>query len=353
MGPTSTSHARRRARTGLALAAASVLAGGPARGQAEGDAGLMEAVVAAAAPLIAELDRKSPRFVEVRDGWLAKSSLQVFRFLNPEPFGAAVGPTERRLDTVVGTITNARDQLEELGIELLVVPLPTRLALYPEVLCDVEPGPAFAGLAPGTGRFVARLRDAGVEVLDVLPALAAERGAWDGSDDELVFLRANAHWSPKGMAVAADAIAEAVRERAWYEPPAAADTRIERVRERWEPGDEQLPDGVEPPVLELERVVDLEGGPVARTDRDAPVVLWGDSFTQIYDGQQADLARHLRHRLGRPLDVFASLGGGPDASRKSFARRREGLEEKRLVIWVFANRAVMTGSWSQVRLHMR
>ena len=344
-----------RARRGVWLASVLVgLALGPAAGRPAAAAQqsdlVMKAMVEAAEPIFEGLHRKSPRYFQVRDGWLAKGSLQAFRFFNPEPFGDPPADTADRLATVTDAIVDTRRQLDELGIELLVVPLPTRINLYPEALCDIDLPPNFAGFAPGTANLIEKLREGGVEVLDVMPLLAAQRGAWTASNNDLVYLRVNAHWSPKGMAIAADAVAEHVRSRPWFEAPEAVRTRIEVVRERWEPDVEWLPEGVEPPVLDLERIVDLEGASAERTDVKSPIMLWGDSFTNIYTGQDADLARHLGHRLGRPLDVIASPGGGADAARMSFARRRKDGKDKRLVIWIFASRAVLIGEWNRLPL---
>jgi hypothetical protein len=84
---------------------------------------------------------------------------------------------------------------------------------------------------------------------------------------------------------------------------------------------------------------------VPRTDRESPVVLWGDSFTTIFKAEDADLPRRLGHLLGRPVDVLASLGGGVDSTRLNFARRRAPTAGKRLVIWAFSTRSLMSGQW--------
>ena len=334
------------------LLALGLAASPPARSQESPDE-LAKAVAAAVAPRLDDSIRRRPNYVEVRSGWLVKTTLLVFRFLNPELFEATDADdedSEQTLARVVATVADAHRQLAARGVELLVVPLPTRLNVYPEALIDVELGDEFRGCAPGLERLCERLRAEGVEVLELLPHLAAARGQLDASEDQLVFLNANAHWTPKGMALCAEVLAEHVRARPWYTAPAEPTTRLERFAARWEPDGEQLPDGVQPPVLEFERVLTLDGERVPRADSESAIVLWGDSFTTIYKAEGADLPRRLAHLLGTPIDVIASLGGGVDSTRLNFARRRDPTAGKRIVIWAFSTRSLMSGQWKPKRL---
>ena len=294
--------------------------------------------------------RRPKRYSEVRDGWVTKSSVEIFEFLNPELFTGGQAPQEDQLASAVHAILDTQRQLDEHGIELLVVPIPDRINVHPDALAEVELGPSFTGFAPGLQRFIELLRDEGVEVLDLLPRLTAERVAFDAPQDDLVFMRMNAHWTPNGSALGAQAIAQAIRARPWFEPLAERTSRLESLRATWVPDGEQLPEGVAPPTLEFERVVDAAGALVERKDAHSSVVLWGDSFTSIYQVEGADLARRLHHALGRPVDVIAIKGGGPDATRKAFARRDAALEGKRLVVWTFASRSLVKARWQTVEL---
>jgi hypothetical protein len=76
----------------------------------------------------------------------------------------------------------------------------------------------------------------------------------------------------------------------------------------------------------------------------------GDSFTNIFQAEGADLPRRLHHLLGAPVDVLASNDGGSAGTHKAFARRQHALDGKRLVIWTFATRSVMKGDWQILKL---
>ena len=299
-------------------------------------------------PHFAGFSRESPRYVPVRDGWVTKSSMQLFRFFNPDLFPPPEDPSADPTLGLVNAIADAHEQLARRGVELLVVPIPTRLNIYPEVLVG---GQLDAGCAPGLERFNARLRARGVEVLDLLPHLVAERASFDAEQDDLVCLRANGHWTPKGAGLAARAIADHVRSRSWYEAPAHTDSRLERFTATWQPDGEVLAEGVDAPVLEFERVVAAAGEKVERTNKHSPIVLWGDSFTVIFKAEGADLPRRLHHLLGGPIDVIASQGSGPDTTRITFGRRGNATDGKQIVIWAFATRSLLRGKWEKIRLH--
>ena len=109
----------------------------------------------------------------------------------------------------VGAIVNFERQLRASGIHLVFMPLPVKPFIYPE---QVWPGyPAAAGPAWNRDRdaFKARLAEAGVDVLDITDDL------WNAKaqSEESLFLKLDTHWTPRGLAVAADRLA-AAREAA-------------------------------------------------------------------------------------------------------------------------------------------
>ena len=315
---------------------------------------LAEALAAAIEPHFEHGLPRRPHYLEVRDGWLLKTSLRTFRFLNAGLFASLEQPVgeqpEAPLKRIVATIADTRRQLAESGVELLVVPIPMRLNIYPEALVEVQLDEAFRGCGPGLAQLCQDLRAADVEVLELLSPLCAERGDPAGGPDQLVFMRENGHWTPHGLAISAELIAQHVRSRPWFEPLGPADSRLVELRATWKPDGERLPEGVAPPELTFERVLDAAGKPVARTDKTSPVALWGDSFTTIFKAEGADLPRRLNHLLGGPLDVIATLGGGADSTRLNFARRPHAFEGKRLVVWTFSTRSLLAGKWETMRL---
>lgn len=124
-----------------------------------------------------------------RDGWLFTS----------EEFELFPGAPERAVQRA-SRVAEVRDLARARGVELLVVYLPSKARVEAEHLGGARvPGEVVAvGHA-----FVQALSAAGVEVVDVEPALVEARRGGD------VFLRTDTHWTPRG----AEAAARAVRAR--------------------------------------------------------------------------------------------------------------------------------------------
>lgn len=131
-----------------------------------------------------------PGVVVGRDGWLFSSEE-----LQP------VDPTGRLLESAVDRIVEARDLLAARGIGLVVALVPTKASVYPQHL-----GRA---LSPGLRARYEAVRGAlarrGVEAPDLRTPLAGASAAAD------VFLRTDTHWTAEGAAVAAGALAGAIR----------------------------------------------------------------------------------------------------------------------------------------------
>ncbi len=276
-----------------------------------------------------------PEYYPVRDGWLAWKAPRIFFALNHE-WAARDDDSPPILAGGAGTrtVVDFARQLRERGIDLLVVPLPSRLNVYPELVVETEFDGSFAGFAPGLRRWMLELVDADVEVIDLLPALSAQRGAVEAPGHEQVFLRMNPHWTPRGLRVAVDEIGRRVEAYDWF-ARGSSESRLEVSSREWTHPRQVLPEGAQPAQLRLERVVDARGQAVAASDRGSPVQLLGGSFCILFEEHGADLGRALHHRWGFAPDVIASPGGAALASRRALARRDRALEGKRVVIWVF------------------
>jgi len=317
--------------------------------------GLSESL-AAALDAIAKAPTDS-QYTLVKDGWLYFRPLKFARFIEGPPPGETpeAGSYYVPGGYQLATIRDLQRQLADHDIELLVVPIPTRLDVYPELIVDRELGDDFAGYAPGLTRFLIELEQHGVEVVDLLPALARERVGITAPDDEQVFLRANGHWSPKGVVISARAIAERIRQSDWYaEYDAREPPEPERFEKAWSYRTQRLAEGAEPPVLQFERVVSGRGRMVDYRG-DSPVLVMGDSFVWLYSVEGADLARQIQRFSGLPMDVISIPGGGAQACRTALARRRGGPKDKRMVIWLWAAECLMMvdSKWEPVDVFAR
>jgi len=255
-----------------------------------------------------------------------------------------------------GAIVDFNRQLHDSGIHLVFMPIPAKPFIYPE---QVWPGyPAAAGPAWNRDRdaFKSRLAAAGVDVLDVTDDLwnAKARSA------ESLFLKLDTHWTPRGLAVAADRLAAHVKPHIPEPVQPLFTTRKRRVTNFGDllrileiPSSSGL---FAPQTVEIVQVI--KGGKLAVGDDASPVLLLGDSFTNIYRrkemewGDGAGLGEQLMMRLNVAVQVIAINGGGATAVRETLAQRPAALGRKKIVVWACSARDLYDGAiaWDQVAI---
>ncbi len=238
---------------------------------------------------------------------------------------------------VIGALADA---FHARGIDFLVVPIPRRIQVYPDRLPGFAVQAAnFPGAGAATTRLLLALAERGVESIDLLPLFAAARESTASEDDTHIFHAYNGHWTPRGARIAADAVARYVQSVEGFPAPTALPgrdfvVRRERTDYQLPP---QFPEAKEPVPVWIDRVLDSEGKPVDSRDRTSPLLVLGDSHCKWYGGELgADFGAQLYARLGVPIDMIALDDGGSEAVWANLARRRDGLQGKRVVVWIFA-----------------
>lgn len=216
------------------------------------------------------------------------------------------------------------------GIEVLVVPVPARLALQPEALLPAKfAGPLRPADLPAK---LSALEAAGARVFDPAAAL------WEARRRQPPCFRQDRHWTPEAMKQTALAVAARVR-RDW--PRLVADTTPlvdARVLERAAVGDlalDLLGDLAETRLgVESATLVALLGLPA---DRQSPVLVVGDHLRRVFDdpelsfgdpegqAQSAGFTAQLAALLARALD---------EADEAEVLAEPARVEGKRLVIWL-------------------
>jgi hypothetical protein len=256
-------------------------------------------------------------------------------------------------------IRSFHDQLRARGIRLLVVPVPNKESVYPEMLAR-RAEDAGVVICEQTRRLLDQMEECGIEHVDLFDVFRRAKQQESRSGPGRLYLAQDSHWSPAGARVAAGAVARrvldggAVRrgDHAYVERPVAARRHGDLVRMLDVPQLERL---LQPEKLSCLQVVEPDGGTPYRDAPDSEVLILGDSFLRIYEQDEpgaAGFIAHLARELGQPMAAIVNDGGASTLVRQALARRPQLLVNKKLVIWEFAERDIRYGleGWQIVSL---
>lgn len=253
-------------------------------------------------------------------------------------------------------IFELRDALGMRNIKLLVVPAPVKPTVYPDKYTARYPADKHPIQNPSYATYLHRLAEEGIRYVDLAEELSKARAYHSRS----LYLRSDTHWSPTGMRIAAEAIAEAVRALgpAWETPVETFRHSEAEVSNR---GDisAMLP---LPGSLARKKRESVTIGPVTTSDGRkwspdpaAEILFLGDSFANIYSlsslgwGSAAGLVEHLSALLGRRVDTIRINDNGSYATRLTLSgqirRGRDRLAGKKVVIYEFTSRELAFGDW--------
>lgn len=252
-------------------------------------------------------------------GWTLLSRREL-RYIQSGGASAGAAEAEQRRMAVA-----LRDTLAELGIDFLLVPVPTKFEANPGLLG----GWREQVVQPWTRKILHDLSGEGVESLDLRGTIVSGE-QWRKQDER---------WSPEGLQAVVDRLAGRVEEYPWFgrSMPIASG----RVRDTLWTDDGNLVGRLEPRArartkperMRIRRVYD-SAGRVWSPDEAAPILLVGDSLLALSPRgalRGTGFAALLSARLSRPVTVaeisgpMAGWGGGLQG-----AGSREGL---RLVVF--------------------
>lgn len=268
-------------------------------------------------------------------------------------------PAGARAGASIAAIVDFRDQLARRGARLIVLPTPVSPMIHPERFADVRISTALQN--PSFDEWKGRLEEQGVVLCDVAAELARARTKTSQ------YLSRDTHWTPHAMELAAEKVAALIGQREWLElrPPAGFLREPAIVRNL---GDVarmlRLPDEqtlFAPETVTINSVQDAKGSPWA-ADQSADVLVLGDSFSNIYSldalgwGTGAGFAEQLSYSLQRPVDAILRNDAGAFATREllaaELARGRDRLAGKKVVVWQFAIRELVSGHWKSIKLEL-
>lgn len=245
-------------------------------------------------------------------------------------------------------------QLALRGITLYLMPVPPKALIYPDKLAATIARSAATEELALYREFYGLLAARGVKVIDLLPKLLENR------DRAALYCRTDTHYSGAGLALFAEAAAEALKKEAWYtavEKQSFARSKLMVTIH----GDLNQMAGATGPEeeLELSVVSGKEGGKQLESDLKSPVILLGDSHTLVFQAggdlyaKGAGLFDHLSAELGFAVDLLGVRGSGVTPARiKLFQRAKQDVgyfNGKKALIWCFAAREFTgAGGWKKI-----
>lgn len=293
--------------------------------------------------MIETLNTGNEKVILGKDGWLFYVS--DFNYLINSGFLCPERLKKRALNSVqpdpVKAILDFQQQLKKRGIELFILPIPVKPMLY----ADKLGGEDRIIQNPSWAKFRKRIETAGLKLVDVTPELAKLRNT--GIEP---YLKTDTHWTPEGMAVVAKRLAGELGVK-------GAAASIEKVQITALGDIAQMLKLSHPEeVFQMEMVTIYPSN--YRPQRNARILLLGDSFTNIYSqgamnwGNRSGLAEQLMSELGEPIDLIVRNDAGAYATRQLLAnelkRGRDRLIGKKVVIWEFAIRELADGDWKML-----
>lgn len=353
---------------------------------------LRDALLAPAQELMARVGAGNEQAYVGRDGWLffrpGIDYVTGTPFLNQRTLAKrAAGGSDfvapPQPDPRVA-ILQFRQQLDERGIQLIIMPTPVKPMIQPEKLSPRYDDYDEVIQNPSYEQFQSEMEEQGVLVFDVGAHLLERKR----ETQEPQFLETDTHWTPAAMQSSAEQLVQFIEARfpSWRQ---ASSLSLDNGAPATSSGQ---PAG--PTRLFASQSVDVENlGDIAammklpeeqtlykaqavtvrqilRADKalwqsspDSELLLLGDSFTNIFSlkemnwGEAAGFAEQLSFQLQQPIDRIAQNDAGAFATRQTLsnelARGNDRLAGKKLVVWQFAIRELAVGDWKLLPMKLK
>jgi len=252
---------------------------------------------------------------------------------------------------VFSAVTSFRDQLANRGIKLMLVPVPNKASVYPDMLTSRARRPD-TDVSCKTLEIISRLRQAGIEVVDLFAAFRQTRATLPHERSTTYYLSQDSHWSPDGVRLAAKKVGQRILELGWVEKGHVEYTLESATIQRH--GDIlsmiQLPQverHFEPEKIHCTQVVNSAINQPYPDDPNSAILVLGDSFLRIYSRDEPGVAgfvEHLAKELGSPVASIVNDGGASTLVRQQLSRNPKLLANKKVVVWEFVERDIRFGT---------
>lgn len=253
-----------------------------------------------------------------------------------EEFQTSAGDA-REVAAKLEEISRVRGLLAKGGTRLVVALIPAKARLYPEYL---ERAHVPAVKADVYGRFRAGLERAGIPAPDLLAAMQAEKKR----PGEALFLHTDTHWTPRGAAVVARALAPAVRDLRLDLPPATYTVQTGKPLARGGDLLRYVPvsggSGPAPDTVRERSYTRTDGGGGGLLgDETLAVTLVGTSYSADAADNVWKFSGALAQALGTEVLNVAQAGQGPMTPMREYLKSQEYRDAPpQVVIWEIPER---------------
>ena len=260
---------------------------------------------------------------------------------------------------IFSAVTSFRDQLAKRGIRLLLVPVPNKASVYPDMLTR-RARKTDDQVRGKTLEIVSRLRQAGIEVVDLFGVFRQARASLPVDESTIYYLPQDSHWSAQGMQLAAKTVGQKILELGWVKKgyaeyalkPVAIQQRGDILKMIQVP---QIERQFDPEQIQCTQVINSATNQPYRDDPNSEILVLGDSFLRIYSQDESGTAgfvEHLAYELGFALASIVNDGGASTLVRQQLSRNPKLLANKKVVVWEFVERDIRFGTegWQIVLL---
>ena len=312
------------------------------------------------------------KVISGRNGWLFYKKDVEYLYLKPVKDVKENSYNNETEDNPLSVIIDFKNQLREYETDLLVVIIPTKPAIYPDLITPGLTEKEIRSISH-TFEFIEKLRENGVNVVNLFDPLHDERKR-DSVYGDSIYLQKDTHWKTRGITRAAKVTAEAVREFDWYHEQ--HETReyvldsvyVDRegdILKMTQLTEFKMANHVFQPektlcyqVFSVQRdsIVETGSRQLYRDDYSrSRILVLGDSFSRIFQTDSprgAGWISHIAYELSEPVASIVNDGGASTIVRQTLSRKLNLLKGKKLVIWEVVERDLRFGAqgWKQVSI---
>jgi alginate O-acetyltransferase complex protein AlgJ len=299
--------------------------------------------------LAAKAEQSGSIAVAGKDNWLFLSS--ELRHLGAGQFwGEAASRASRAAKPEAAdplpAILDFSDQLKKAGVELILVPVPPKAVVYPEMLPGLNNPDTTARLDKALQEFYGLLRAKGVKVMDLAEFFIGNKN----DPHRPLYCRTDSHWSGSGCVLAAGKISSEIRALVGENPGGK-----QAFTSNWqaiEIGGDLRPalNNADAPreKLSIRKISRPGSGEPVASGAGGRVILLGDSHNLVFHAGDdmlssgAGLPDQLAFELGEEVELVAVRGSGATPARVNLMRRAQQMNNywanKKCVIWCFSAR---------------